>query len=284
MEKLFDTLISPILLYCNEIWGVDVNNSDSSIVEKFHMKFIKEILGVHCKAMNVACRSELGRLPLQSKIMFSCIKFLNHSENTLAFKIFKATENNNPWTKKVYSIIHKLGFSYIIYGKCSFTSLLACIKQRIKDIFIQDQSSHILNSNKLIFYQNIYKNNYIRSKYVDILYRKTDRSTLCKIRLSAHNLEIEKGRQLSIPTNERLCKICNSGNIEDEQHFLFSCHKYSFVRDQYKIKLSNILNRDITTFNNNFLKECLNSNSNTVLKITCCFIEDCLSIRNNILS
>ena len=136
----------------------------------------------------------------------------------------------------------------------------------------------------MIFYQNFYKNNYIRSKYVDILYRKTDRSTLCKIRLSAHNLEIEKGRQLSIPTNERLCKICNSGNIEDEQHFLFSCHKYSFVRDQYKIKLSNILNRDITTFNNNFLKECLNSNSYKVLKITCSFIEDCLSIRNNILS
>jgi hypothetical protein len=28
------------------------------------MKFIKEILGVHCKASNVACRAELGRLSL----------------------------------------------------------------------------------------------------------------------------------------------------------------------------------------------------------------------------
>jgi hypothetical protein len=26
-------------------------------VEKFHMKFIKEILGDHCKASNVACRA-----------------------------------------------------------------------------------------------------------------------------------------------------------------------------------------------------------------------------------
>ena len=60
------------------------------------MKFIKEILGVHCKASNVACRAELGRLSLWAKISFSCIKFWEHlltSENTLVFKIFQATKN-----------------------------------------------------------------------------------------------------------------------------------------------------------------------------------------------
>jgi hypothetical protein len=38
--------------------GVYLDPRDSSSVEKFHMKFIKEILGVHCKASNVACRAE----------------------------------------------------------------------------------------------------------------------------------------------------------------------------------------------------------------------------------
>ena len=78
LEKLFDSLVTSILLYCSEVWGVYLDPGDSSIVEKFHMKFIKEILGVHCKASNVACRAELGRLPLWAKISFSCIKFWEH--------------------------------------------------------------------------------------------------------------------------------------------------------------------------------------------------------------
>jgi IS1 family transposase len=82
-----------VQLYCSEVWGVYLDPGDSSIVEKFHMKFIKEILGVHCKASNVACRTELVRLPLWAKIAFSCIKFWEHlltSENTLVFKFFSS--------------------------------------------------------------------------------------------------------------------------------------------------------------------------------------------------
>jgi hypothetical protein len=39
-----------------------------------------------------------------------------------------------------------------------------------------------------------------RSAYVDILRNKTEGSILCKIRLSAHNLAIERGRHLGLHT------------------------------------------------------------------------------------
>jgi hypothetical protein len=35
LEKLFDSIISPIFLYCCEIWGIY-----TAVIEKFHMKFI----------------------------------------------------------------------------------------------------------------------------------------------------------------------------------------------------------------------------------------------------
>jgi hypothetical protein len=85
--------------HLNNFCGDFFDPEDSSIVEKFHMIFIKEILGVHCKASNVACRAELGRLPLRAKISFPCIKFWEHlltSENALVFKIVQATKNFNP--------------------------------------------------------------------------------------------------------------------------------------------------------------------------------------------
>jgi hypothetical protein len=154
LEKLFDSLVTPILLYCSEVWRVYLDSGDSSIVEKFHMKFIKEILGVHCKASNVACRAELGRLPLWAKISFSCIKFWEHlltSENTLVFKIFQATKNFNPWAKKVYSIFNSLGFSYIAESNCSIKALPPNIKQRLIDQCTQEQSSKIYSSTKLKF-------------------------------------------------------------------------------------------------------------------------------------
>ena len=93
LEKPFDSLVTPILLYCSEVWGIYLDPGDSSIVEKFHMKFIKEILGVHCKASNVACRTELGKLPLWAKISFSCIKFWEHLlTSEKVFKKFQATK------------------------------------------------------------------------------------------------------------------------------------------------------------------------------------------------
>ena len=38
-----------------EIWGVDHCFKDIEPFEHLHIKFIKEILGVHCKATNAAC-------------------------------------------------------------------------------------------------------------------------------------------------------------------------------------------------------------------------------------
>lgn len=98
LEKLFDSLVSPIILYGSEIWGIGSIFKDSDPFEYIHLKFIKEILAVHCKATNAACRSELNRLPLKAKIQISAIKFLEHivcSNNTLVNKVYFTTEDTN---------------------------------------------------------------------------------------------------------------------------------------------------------------------------------------------
>ena len=103
IEKLFDCLISPILLYCSEIWGAFCSLKDLDPFEKLHLKFIKETLGVNCKASNDACRAELARLPLRNLIHASCIHFLDHmlsSDNTLIYQIYNATKTSNSWIKK----------------------------------------------------------------------------------------------------------------------------------------------------------------------------------------
>ena len=47
LEKLFDSLILPISLYCCEIWGLEsaLKCKESDPYELLHTKFMKEILG-----------------------------------------------------------------------------------------------------------------------------------------------------------------------------------------------------------------------------------------------
>ena len=109
-------LVSPIILYCSELRGVDLPLKDFDSYEYLHLKIIKEILGIHYKSTNADCREELKRLPLKSKIQCSALKFWEHilsSDNTLINKIYYATIDTNLWTKKIIDIVNKLGSSHI---------------------------------------------------------------------------------------------------------------------------------------------------------------------------
>lgn len=138
--------------------------------------------------------------------------------------------------------------------------MIPFIKQRVLKESIQNQHAHILNS----------------SSYVDtcILKNRSERSTLSKIRLSAHCLEIEKGRQNSIHLNDRLCKMCNKGVIEDEVHFLLNCEKYTKLRQSFQYDTKNYLNLS-NNINNRKLLSCLDCSPLKVLKITSLFINKC---------
>ena len=67
-----------------------------------HMKFIKEILGVHYMAANTGCRAELARLSLRSIMQTAAIIFQERkilSQDTLVNKIYSLSEQINSWVK-----------------------------------------------------------------------------------------------------------------------------------------------------------------------------------------
>ena len=63
------------------MWGLEsaLKCKESDPYELLHTKYMKEILGVHFKTPNAACRSELARQPCRTKIITACIKYLDHS-------------------------------------------------------------------------------------------------------------------------------------------------------------------------------------------------------------
>ena len=92
------------------------------------------------------------------------------------------------------------------------------------------------NSKKLNILMKLYRAG-IRPYYVDILKNKNEIAMLSKLRISAHKLAIEGGRYLNIPKHERICTVCYSSEVEDEEHFLLTCRLYKPLRQVLCSKL-----------------------------------------------
>ena len=74
--KLFDTLILPILTYGCEIWGYE----NTKQLEKLHLQFCRNILGVRTTTPNFMTYRELGRTPID--ILCIKLRIVNLLEQT----------------------------------------------------------------------------------------------------------------------------------------------------------------------------------------------------------
>ena len=103
LEKLFDALVVPVILHGSEVWGAVKTYRDSNPYENLHLKFIKEILGVHWKTTNIACLIETNRNPLHIKVQLNVLKFLIHilnSPDSLVSNIYKTIKDSSEWNSK----------------------------------------------------------------------------------------------------------------------------------------------------------------------------------------
>ena len=62
---------------------------------------------------------------------------------------------------------------------------------------------------------------------------KQERSAMAQFRCGILPLRIETGRFTNEPSQERFCKLCNNGSIEDEEHFLLHCDAFKLHRETF---------------------------------------------------
>lgn len=239
--KLFDTLVSTVLNYSSEVWGLN----DSKDIEIIHTKFLRKILCVN-KSTNLAgLYGELGRVPLQviRKInMFRYwIKLLHLDNSNITKRIYlllkedadnNITYNNLNWAHQIKNMLETLGLGNLWRNQEIADIYLPTIKQRILDQYYQSWYSNINNSQRLSAYSR-FKHSFNLEPYLDIIYDRKYKIALSRFRLSSHRLEIERGRYLNIPRMERKCKFCSQNTLENEYHFLLICPLYKDLRKKF---------------------------------------------------
>lgn len=96
--------------------------------------------------------------------------------------------------------------------------------ERLKDFFVKDWQKRLKESSsgKLCSYY-LFKNNFGCENYLSLIKNFEYRRSLARFRISAHKLYIETGRYLGILRHDRICTRCSINEVEDEQHYLFTC-------------------------------------------------------------
>ena len=237
-----------------------------SVSEKVHLSFLKWALGVHKKASNVGVWGESGRYPLIYQSIRLTLNYykrlLKSPSDTFIHAALKEQQSLNlPWYRNIEPLIkmdeiyhldhvtaHKKAKSkqQLIVKRPELdngenrSKPLPSKKFRVQTImhnlqhhFTECWQYEKSNSTKLSFYNNI-KNKFARESYLDAVKGFSRRYSTCKIRISAHDLEVELGRYSKTAREERHCKWCKvsmgSETIEDENHFLYECDLYNDLR------------------------------------------------------
>ena len=239
--ELFDQLVGPILLYGCEIWGFD----NLSQIEKFHLKFCKQLLRLKSNTANCMVYGETGRNELRATIEKRMIIFWykianskNHKLSNIIYRLTRSLHDKgiyqSPWLVKIKSILDNVGLSYLWNYDLSLVNqswLKSNLDMKLSDIFIQnwnevvDKNSHCTN-------YRIFKTSLQIEKYITTL-DLNDRISLCKFRCGNYKLPIITGRYDGTPKEDRLCPLCNNQQLGDEFHYLLECPSLSVERQMY---------------------------------------------------
>ena len=150
----------------------------------------------------------------------------------------------NNWCSEVESIFDDINNS-VTYDNRLKCDINDC-RTRLCDAQVLQWSNGKLDKPKLRTY-NLVKQEFIVENYVKYC-DKSVRSHLCQIRCGILPLEIETGRHRKIELQNRMCKLCNLNEVEDEFHFICKCPLYNYLRKDLYNNMNDI-NDDFDNLN-----------------------------------
>ena len=236
---LFEKTIEPILLYGAEIWGSD----DTSIIEKYYMKTLKQIMGVKHSTPTYMVLGETGKLPIRFKIDKQIFTFwyrlVTGKQEKLSCEIYKIMTLDKTclnisyrWLEHVEKILNDTGFAFIWADQHLTLAQSKIVMNTLKDQHIQKLFSYRDSSTKARNYLFL-KDRWGMEYYLKTLDYKATRSLLF-FRTCNHKLPIEKGRHLKpiIPAHARYCPFCVT-SVGDAFHYVLECKHFNRSRKKY---------------------------------------------------
>ena len=211
--KLFESLIKPILLYASDFWGI-LRLPKNNPLETLHHSFCKQLLGVQKQTTNIGVLLELGQVPLKYYAKRNAIKnwkriSTHNSTNDILIKSFKfALSQELTWPIEIRTNLSEIGMMEYFLNNEQYNMIHDKAFQRMCDIFHQNAFAEIKKETSKLRTYSYLKTTIGLENYLCTQKNTHDRIHFSKLRLSNHQLMIEKGRHLLIENHLRFCPFC----------------------------------------------------------------------------
>ncbi len=233
---LVNSCVVPILLYGSGSWGQKYYKCCDDVL----LRASRFYMGVHRLAAIPGIQGDMGWMGCKDRWSIEIIRqynrFIDMDQTRLNRAVFlydKASRGHN-WSKSVIKILEDCDM--INYWNENRTVPLDILKEKLIANWKTDWEHKCSTKPKLRTYIS-FKQDIDVAPHLCCNLPKYERSLISQLRLGILPLHIETGRYSNLRIEDRTCLICNSNDVENEDHFLFNCNFYSTERDRLETEI-----------------------------------------------
>ena len=193
-----------------------------------HYRALRTYLGVHKYAPIEALMGELAFTPPAIRRKIEMIRLWNRiikmPDSRLPKLIFDLEfENSKSWCHDIKSIFEQTNFAHIYNNKITVDP--SDVQNKLVELFSSNFIDSLPMKQKLRNYA-LFKFSFEPEPYTTAYLSRNKRSIFAQLRMGILPLRVETGRFQNLDLRDRKCIYCNSGQVEDENHFIFHCKHY----------------------------------------------------------
>ena len=201
-------------------------------------------LGVHKFTPIAALMGDMGWSSSVFRRKVNFVRFWNRLTCMTDKRIPKIVFNwdktckGNTWSSVTRKILTEIGLVNVFETMLP-VSIEYC-KTKCKELQCNEWKSVVESKPKLRTYKT-FKHQFETEPYVISFMNRKCRSFLAQYRSGILPIELETGRWINKPVENRLCKLCHTDRIEDEHHITFDCSLYNDLRLDFMTSIQNVI-------------------------------------------
>ncbi|MCO5586104.1 hypothetical protein L7F22_040043 [Adiantum nelumboides] len=259
---LFDTLVTPALLYAAPVWTPGLSEQAWSRLERPQILLLARMIRSKPSVPHDIVRAEFGAPPMVVEALFQTVGYLHRLRDMRADRLPRIalegsrgladSRDQKSWYASVTIWLQTYGYSMerlppsqyapdAPRQALSHTERNTIIRYELIHRYVEQTWLTPLRplATKMAYYREHFlmltEDKFIqRPRYMDIYLPHGMRVAIGQLRVSSHQLEIESGRAARVPREARICRLCRQ-EVECASHFICRCPHYVEIRSRYPI-------------------------------------------------
>jgi hypothetical protein len=264
--RLFNVLVEPVLSYGCQVWGPDVLKGSLSLnallsnpQELVLVDFLRIISGLPKAVKRSVLLREFGARPLYLHWLKLCARFWQRTLALPPSRLLRMALIDNIqlcvsgcqdcWAAKFLLSMQQIG---VLAPTTELTSVDTILLLSIDEGSVAAKAESFCNSiwaglpanpssapsNKVVLATYHHwvcgGSDVFGAPHLHSFLSRAHKTCLARLRVGSLDLNIHTGRFTHTPREERVCRACNTGQVEDLPHFLIHCPAHAAIRAKYQ--------------------------------------------------